>query len=219
MGLVVLKTVGDLSIASGGKILKASEVSSVLSADTLVEQTRNRCDAMLRQAAKGYEDSKLRGWRKGTADAKDEWSAKLATIDVSRHAILESLAPALTDVVLDALSLLIKDIDQQKLFESTLASVNSLMRQARWAHLKVHPDFVDEAKNALQEMGLNRDGSSVFATIVPDSTLQKTDCIFETDVGIADGSVSVQLKVSVRRWKRRWRPWWLKARRFRNDSS
>jgi flagellar biosynthesis/type III secretory pathway protein FliH len=72
-----------------------------------------------------------------------------------------------------------------------LLQSQSLVKKARWARLRVHPSDAEAAAAAIAH-ALPADKQIV--TLVPDARLDPHVCLLETDVGVAEGTLSRHLE-------------------------
>lgn len=219
MELVVLIDRPGFAALSESRVLKHSDVLSITEAADLLAQAQTRDERMQEEARVTLAEQRLRAHSAGVLQAQQEWASRLAAAEAARHVTLNDLAPTLVGIVVDAVSLVLKRADPQQLMDSALLAVADLLRQARWARLKVHPTRVEEAQRALGRLAVKGEGQMV--TVIADPTAELHACVFETDVGIADASLDVQIgairvavesavaqlaeqRESAQHWRRRW---------------
>ncbi len=192
MDLVVLIDLPDFTVASKSRLLKKAQAGAVTEAADLLVRARSRDELMLKQTLNGYEQARQRGRRQGTAQAQAEWSGRLAAAAAARQVALRDLAPAMVDMVVDATAVVLRSANRRQLMAGALQAMDGLLKQARWARLRVHPSQAEMARTALGEFDAKQCGAGL-VTVIADPTVQPEDCIFETDVGIADAGLGVQL--------------------------
>lgn len=192
MDLVVLIDKPDFTVTGTGRLLKKAQAGAIAQADELLEQARARDALLHRQALEACEQARRRGLQEGLAQAEAQWATRLAQAAVARRVALRDLAPALVEMVVDATAVVLRGANRRQLMASALQAVDGLLKQARWARLRVHPSQADAAHETLSEFDA-RHGAAGIVTVVPDPSVQMTGCIFETDVGIADVGLDVQL--------------------------
>lgn len=193
MDMVVLIDSPGFRLIDRSRLLKSADVLVVVEAAELLKRAHQRDKLLLQQTLAAYEQAQTNGRRKGMEDAQALMSGHLAAAVAAKHLALEELSPMLVNIVSEAMALLLKDADRAKLFVCALDVVSGLLRKAQWAEMRVHPS---QAENARRSVNESSSGLSALkpVTVVSDSDLGVDDCIFETDVGIADASLSVQLQ-------------------------
>lgn len=192
MDLVVLIDSNDFVVASTSRLLKQRDVAALTDASQILKRAQARERLLFDQTLIAFEQSRQRGWRKGMAQAQAEMAQRLAQAQAARQVALHDLTPLLAEIVADAVELLVKAAPRRALIASALATVGGLLRQARWAHLRVHPSQADEARVALAEARAAFIGAEI-VSVISDASVEVDGCVFETAAGIADASLSVQL--------------------------
>ena len=194
--MVVLINSPGFRALNRSRLLKSADVSVVVEACDLLRRARERDMVMQQQTTLVYEQARQSGLQDGFNKAQALMAARLATAAAAKQIALLDLLPTLVNIVAEAMSLLLKNADRSELFCSSFDAVSGLLKKAQWAELRVHPSQVDMARHVLVQSSASRSGLT-FVTVVADAKLELDDCIFETDVGIADASLSVQLQTIV----------------------
>lgn len=193
MDMVVLIDSPGFRVLNRSRLLKNAEVPAVTEVTDLLHRAYERDKLMLQQTMTAYEQARQDGWQQGIDEAKALMSARLAAAVVAKQLALVDLSPILVNIVSSAMSLLLKNADPARLLTSSMEAVGGLLKKAQWAKLRVHPSHAEMARRTLGQSSANL-GSLTSIAVVADATLAPEDCIFETDVGIADASLSVQLQ-------------------------
>ncbi len=192
MDLVVLTDLPAFAVSTTSRLLKQRDVAAVTEANALLRRAESRDKSLLDQTLAAHEESRQRGFAQGLEKATRELANRLAVAQAARHVALHDLTPTLVEIVADAVAVLVKNAPRRALLASALDTVSGMIRQARWARLRVHPTQVDEARAALAEARTDMAAADI-VSIVGDAMINPDGCIFETDVGIADASLDVQL--------------------------
>lgn len=187
MDLVVLTDAAACKVVATSRVLKHADAAPVMEAAQLLVLARQREAATVAQARAAQQQAREQGLKDGREQARAEYAGRLAAAEVARHVGLRELSPVLVDIVADAVAVLLRQADRATLLGAAIEAVDGLLKQARWARLRVHPDQADAARMALAAAAIP------IATVLVDPTLGLDACSFETDVGIADASLQVQL--------------------------
>ena len=201
MDMAILINTPSLTVTHDSRIIKAETVSRVVAAsallseaqqaaDTLRQQAKQAADSLQRQAKIAFENEKRRGWQEGWDEAQASLASELAEAAAARQVALHSLAPDLVDLVLEAAAKVVKNVERRHLYAQALEAMHGLLYQARWARLRVAPGQIDEARAALDQAG---QGIVAIVSVVADPLLGETDCVFESDRGVCNASLSAQL--------------------------
>ncbi len=192
MDLVVLIDSPGFEALGTGRVIKPVQAAAVSEAGELLRLARERDRQMHEQMHSAYEQARQSGWQAGLRQAQDDMAQRLAVAQAARQLALQDLTPTLVEIVADAVALLVKGAPRRALLASALDSVSGMLRQARWARLRVHPSQAEEARAALAESRAALAAADI-VTVLGDMSIDVDGCIFETDVGMADASLGVQL--------------------------
>ncbi|MES2888927.1 MAG: FliH/SctL family protein [Pseudomonadota bacterium] len=205
MDMAILIDTPGLAVTHGSRLLKGEAAARVIAASALMNEVQEAADALRqeaqqaaasvrKQAQQAFEQEKKRGWqegwRTGRTEAQAAMASALAEAAAARQVGLHTLAPELVELVLEAATKVIQGVDRRHLFARAVESVDGLLHQARWARLRVAPRHLDEARLALDEAG---QGVVSLVNLVADPTLGEDDAVFESDRGVCNASLSVQL--------------------------
>lgn len=193
MELVVLIDKPGFTAVSDSRVLKQSEAVCITQADELLQQTSARVRRLRARLKRAHSEEHLRARQAGALEAEREWAARLAAAAAARHVTLNDLSPILVGIVLDAVSQVLGETDAVQRLNSALQAVNGLLKQAKWARLKVHPSELEAAKLALANFADDTGSVVAMVTVLPDAAVALQGCVFETDIGIADASLDLQL--------------------------
>jgi type III secretion protein L len=193
MGLVFLIDRPGYRLATDRKVLKRNEAAVIeqitrayVHAQGEINTALGNLDAM---CSKASEDA----YRKGLAKAEREAAERWTLVEVERLKLLQAMQPALADIIVDAVSLLANDIEREKFLAHALQLLQSALRVATWARLRVHPEAVAAAETAVAEFDRHT-GLGKLARVVADESLSAQSCVLESDAGRVDASLSTQLE-------------------------
>jgi type III secretion protein L len=193
MGLVFLIDRPDYRLATDRNVLKRGEATVIEHITHAYVRAQGEIAATLRNlqsvCAKATEDAYRKGLAKAEHDAAERWTL----VEVERLALLKSMQPALAEMVADAVTLLAKGLDREALMARAMELIQGSLRGASWARLRVHPDAVRVAEDALLELSRNT-GLGKLARVVADAFLPEDGCVLESDLGKVDASLSTQLQ-------------------------
>lgn len=193
MDLVVLVDQPGVTVTSASRVVKRHHVATVTQAAEVLQRAQAHEQLMLEKSRKHHEQERARGYNQGLLEAREEWAQRLAAAQAARHLALKDLAPTLVDIVVEGVSVILKNADPQQLMASALTSVEDLIKQARWARLRVHPQQANAARSMLDTFAQQAGSKVDWVSVVADVSVAHDACVFETDIGMADASLSVQL--------------------------
>jgi type III secretion protein L len=193
VGLVFVINRPGYRVAADRKVLKRGEAAVIEQITDAYARAQGEItdtlDNLESACAKATEDA----YRKGLAKAELEAARRWTGVEVERLALLESMRPALAEMVLDAVTRLAKGIDREALMRQALELLQGSLREVSWARLRVHPQMLQAAEAALSDFS-RRTGLGPLARVVADETLAPDGCLLESDLGRVDASLDTQIQ-------------------------
>jgi type III secretion protein L len=193
MGLVVLTERPDWQLACDSKVLEPVDVLAIENATQLMQSVELYGTRVLRAALKVYDDRAQEGFKTGEVRAQATVAERLFALEAARASLIDMLRPSLTDLLLDAMGRLARGIPRERLYASALAAIDESWRSARWACMRVHPQNVATAKQALADLA-TAGHSMTSIGVVGDHAITLEGCRFESDLGFADAGLDAQLQ-------------------------
>jgi type III secretion protein L len=203
---------GELAAEDG--ILRADEVTAMAEAASLKTQALQRAEAILAEARaqamqlvqaaheqaeaivasaqEGIEAAREAARQEGERQSALEWHERQAGHAVKTAHTLRGMHERLADVVTTAVERIVQSENRSALYQRALKSVQTLSRSATALTLRVSPGDAEAAREGLagvaefQSLGIAVD-------VQVDASLAPGGCIFESDMGVVDASLSTQL--------------------------
>ena len=193
MGVVVLIDRPNYRLAADSKVLKRGEATVIENTAQAYVLARDQINSVMSEldqvCARAANEGYAEGLAKGEAEAAKRWTFA----EVERRALLQSMEPVLADAVVEAVSLLAKDIDREAFMGRALEALRASLRDASWARVRVHPLALEATESALAELD-HETGVGRIARVVADDSLMESDCILESELGTVDASLDTQLR-------------------------
>jgi type III secretion protein L len=204
-------------IGVGARVLRREEYAAAMALDECVEATHAQCERLLAEASEhaaaivaqaesdaqqlleraqtDYAEAASRGYEDGTRRAAEEWFARSAQAMADRKAVQISLRERMAELVVAAVEQITRHEDRSVLFARAVTAVERLVEGADYLKVRVHPDDYEVAQREfkLASAGWNKGGRAVVLSVSPDRTLALGSCLCESDLGIVDASLDVQL--------------------------
>ncbi len=197
-----------------GKILKSRDYATILSAkdiissaqlerdeilktaneksDKIINDAKGEAEKIIAEAKESYEQEKKRGYNDGVADGKTEMADQLMALATKSAESFTKLEKDVTEVVVRAIKKILGDIDKHELISNVVKNSLKMIKSQKQAVLKVSP--AEAAFLREQVSDLIKDTPSIeFLDIVSDAHLSPGSCLLETDLGVIDASVDVQI--------------------------
>ena len=183
----------ELEIGSSGRLVKASDVAAVTSADEIIAAAEAEALRLRREAVAAYEAEKSRGFEEGLQAGLKKIAEDKLDFAYESAAYMESVEEKLADIVIKALKKCVSQVgDKTLVVEIVRKTMKAVVRNQRQITLKVAPDMVDTVKSRLGEI-LSDYPALERVDVVEDARLKGSAAIIETEAGVADASVDTQL--------------------------
>lgn len=181
------------SLATDHRVVKATDVATARSSAEIIAAAEADAARIREEAKVAFEAEKQRGYEKGVADGKMEIAMlKLEQVD-SSVAFMESVEQKMADVVLKALRSFVVEIgDKELVVQIVRKTLNAVIRTQRQVIVKVAPEMVETVRARIAELRLAYPTVESF-DVVEDPRLKGAACVLETEAGVADASVEMQL--------------------------
>ena len=191
--MIQLNDLKALNIEPGRKILRAAELENVLDAQAILDAARAEAKNIVdtaqaefdRQSAAGYEDGMTAG-RMDIAERMIDSVAKTVNY-------VSSLEKSVVDLVMKALRKILGDMPDRDRVAQVVKSALAVARTQRTVTVRVHPEDADHVKSQLAVITKPYPGVQ-FLEVTPDVRLTRGACILESEVGVVDASLEVQLQ-------------------------
>jgi type III secretion protein L len=152
------------------------------------------------EAKKYYENEAKRGYDDGYGTGKAEMAQKLAELARKSADSMAYLESSVAGLVVKALQRVIGAIDRRELIVNVVRQALKAVKNQREALLKVSPVDSQAVRDHLKE--ILSDGAVDYLDVVADSRLNPGTCILETDLGVIDASLDVQLEAIVEAFRK-----------------
>lgn len=164
---------------------EAARAAAEQQAAARLKDAQAEAEALCRQAH-------AQGLQQGHADAAAEWHARHHASVLRQQDSLKSQREGVARLVVAAVEQMVTTEAPQARFEKALSQVGELSRGGGVATLRVHPGERAAAQEAVRHTANLREASLVIE-VLADSGLPLGGCVFESDLGMLDASLEVQL--------------------------
>ena len=183
----------DYKLASDRRLVKASEVATVRTADEIIAAAEAEAARIREEAKAAFEEEKKRGYEKGLADGKMEIAMQKLDLVDSSVKFMESVEGKMADIVMKALKSCVMEIgDSEMVVQIVRKTMKAVIRTQRQVTVKVAPEMVASVKARVDALRAEYPTIETL-DVVEDSRLKGPACILETEAGVADASVDTQL--------------------------
>jgi type III secretion protein L len=167
-----------------------NEVNQVSAA--LLQKTKERCNEMLKKATQRFKDEEVLGREEGLKNAKEEVARKLMELTRKQEEAWAQLEQGMGKVAVRALERILGEMESEDVIVKIVKNALKAVRGQKQATLKVAASDATSVRERLEEI-LRINGEVKYLDIVADSHLAPGSCFLETEYGVIDASLNVQL--------------------------
>jgi len=183
----------NFSLASDGRLVKATDVATVSSAAEIIAEAEAEAARIREEAKAAFEEEKSRGYEKGLQEGKMEIAMQKLDLVNSSVEFMGSVEGKMADIVMKALKSCVMEIgDREMVVNIVRKTMAAVIRTQRHVTLKVAPEMAQVVKERVAALRTDYPTVENF-DVVEDSRLKGPACILETEAGVADASVDTQL--------------------------
>ncbi len=192
MRLVVLNSVQGAQLAATQKVLKSGDLQAVRSYRSIIESAQQTAEQLVEAAREQGRQHEAQARQQAQRDHERVMAATALEAAAWRQRAAAALEQDLSQLVTEALTLLLHAQPRDALIGQALNAVRTSLSRASWVRVAVHPDHAAAASVALQEFA-ERAALSCPVSVSANPHLKPEDCVIESNFGSADASVATQL--------------------------
>lgn len=182
-----------LSLVSDRRLVRAADVATVRSADEIIAAAEAEAARIREEAKREAEAERRRGYEQGLNEGRAEIADKKLELVDSSVMFMESVEGKMADIVMTALRKCVAELGDEALVVQIVKKVmEAVIRTQKKVILKVAPEMVPVVREKLAELVAHYPTVET-ADVVEDERLKGTECVLETEAGVADASIDTQL--------------------------
>ncbi|MFZ1495285.1 MAG: HrpE/YscL family type III secretion apparatus protein [Candidatus Competibacter denitrificans] len=175
------------------RVIKAADYLAYAEAEAIIAAARLQAEAIQREAEQAYDAEKQRGYRDGHEEGKLETAEQIMDVLGATVEFYAGIEQRTGQIVMQMLRKILGQFDNETLTYQIVRNALTAVRAQKQVTLRVAPEQV-EALKARMDTLLHGFPSIHFVDVVGDRRLNAGDCILETEIGVVDASIEVQLK-------------------------
>ena len=191
MGSVFQKIGREIKPGPATRILKQEEYSKLISAAEIIAAAEAEAQKIRADAEEAYNARKEEGYSDGVMEGQLQQAEKMLETGMQAVEYLEGLERQIVEVVSTAVRKIIGELDDKERIVRIVRTALEQVRGRQRVVVRVSPEeeaYVNEAFNVMT-------GKSKSALeIVSDARMKPGDCVLESEMGLIEASLPVQLK-------------------------
>ena len=190
--ILVLKP-GDFQLAPGTRVIKASEYAELQDAEKIIEAANQQAELILQNAREVYEEQKKKGYEEGIQSARIDQADQMFKMVSRSIEYLAGLEGTLANILMSGIRRILGQFDEQEMVISLVKNALQHVRHEKSVTVRVPPTQFAVVQARTSEILADYRGVG-FIDVVADERLKTGDCIIESELGVIDASIDVQLK-------------------------
>ena len=195
---VILSNI-QLDLDPSCRILKAEDYVVYLEAREVISAAQQEAEDIVAKARQTYEDEKRRGYQEGLAEIKGEQADHILKVVSRTINYLSDIEDTLANILIGGVKKIIGECDHKALAISLVKNALQHVRNEKHVTIRIAPGEYEAVQGQLNDILAEYKGVG-FIDLVADPRLSAGDCIMESDIGVVDASVDVQMKALQKRF-------------------
>jgi type III secretion protein L len=184
------------------KVIKASEYAQYMSGQEVIQSAQEEAKVILEKSKVVFEEERQKGYEEGLKQGKQQMAQHLMDYVSKTVEGYEQFEEKMLEIVMQALRHILGEMDNKDLVMAVIKRVISVVRSQKEITLRVAPTQKDYVQSQLAPI-LSEYPSVGFIDVVADQRLREGDCIAETQIGVVDARLEVQLEAIHKAFSRR----------------
>jgi len=182
-----------LHIDPDKKILKADEYALYLEAEEIITKAKEKAARIIQESKQVFEDEKKRGFKEGMDEGNKKVSEVLIETVDKTVKNFEHFENEIIDIVDKALKKILGKIDEKDLIVRVVKNALEAVRNQKKVTLFVAANDATLIRDQLDEILSEFPGIN-YIDIEVDQRLSPGGCRLETEIGVVDATLEVQLE-------------------------
>ena len=174
-------------------VLKAKDVAVWTDAQALLERARSDAERIRLEATQAFESEKSRGYEEGLQEARLEQTERMIENATRMVEFFASVEQRMVGLVIDAVRRIIADYSDAERVMAVVRSGLHVMRNQKQLTLRLAPEHAPQVSARAAELLQSFPGIGML-DIVPDSRLKGDAAILESEIGVVEASIDMQMQ-------------------------
>lgn len=183
----------DGTLQPSQKIVTAEEYQTYLDAESLIAAARSEAEKIVADAHEEFERQKTEGYKQGLAQARMDIAEEMVDSVSKTVDYFSGLEGRIVDLVVKAVKKVIGELDDRDCIVRIVKNALAVARNQSKVTIRVCGDQLEAVQGRLDEI-MRPYPAVQYIDVVADPRLQTGGCILETEIGVVDASIDVQLQ-------------------------
>ena len=181
------------AIAPETRVLKACDYQVFEQAQQVLTDAEQKAREIVLSAEQEYEIQKALGHQQGLDNANQELAEQMMDTVGRTVDYFAQVEQRVAEVVMTSVRKILGEFDDQELTSQVVRNALNVVRSQQQVTLRVSPAQEQNVRQRLAEIMQGYSGIG-YVEVVADHRLEVGGCVLETEVGVVDASLSVQLQ-------------------------
>ncbi len=191
-GFLVVKG-GSIGVVPGKKIIRAREYAVLTEASAIIEEARREAARLLEEAKAAAHAMREEGYRRGVREGQQKIAEKMLETVQRTVDYVASSEETICNLVINAVRRVIGEFDNRDLVVRIVRHALAMVRSQKRVVVKVAPQEREVVQKRIEDIMTQFPGIE-FIEVTSDPRLPAGSCILESEMGIVDASIEVQLQ-------------------------
>lgn len=201
MATPVILTANQLNVDPSCRVMKAKDYATFLEAEQIINAAKEQAQQIAEQAKEAYDQEKQRGYEDGLDESKVDQAEQMLKVVGRTINYLSDVEQTMADILLSGVKKIIGEFDQEQLAVNLVRNALQHVRNEKQVSIRIPPSQHNMVKARLNEILADYKGVG-FVDLVADQRLSTGDCIMESEIGVVDASIDVQLRALKKQFSR-----------------
>ncbi len=193
MARILVLNPGDFQLAPDTRVIKAHEYAELQDAEKIIEAAQQQAEQIVQRANEVYEEQKKKGYEEGIQSARIDQADQMFKMVSRSVEYLAGLEGKLASILISGVRRILGEFDDQKMVISLVKNALQHVRHEKSVTVRVPPTQFTAVQAKTSEILADYRGVG-FIDVVADERLKTGDCIIESELGVIDASIDIQLK-------------------------
>ncbi|MET4695766.1 HrpE/YscL family type III secretion apparatus protein [Endozoicomonas lisbonensis] len=201
MASPVVLTDGMLHIDPAARVLKATDYARYLEAKDIIQSAEQRAEQIIEAAKAAYEQEKQKGYEDGVTESRIDQADQMLKVVSRTINYLAEVETALAEILMSGVKKIIGEFDQEELAVNLVRNALQHVRNEKQVTIRIPPSQFKMVKAKVNDILAEYKGVG-FIDLVADQRLSTGDCIMESEIGVVDASVDLQIAALQKRFEK-----------------
>jgi type III secretion protein L len=183
------------------KILKKKDYITYLNATDIIDSAQKQAQTIIEEAKIKYEQEKQRGYNDGVNASKVDQSEQNMEFVRKTISYLSNIENTIADIIIKGIKKIVGDLDTDKVALNLVKNVLKNVRNEKMIKVRISSDEYNYVNEHMQSI-TSEYKTVQFIDLVSDHRLKAGDCILESELGVIDSSLDIQIEALKRQFSK-----------------